>query len=114
MTQPNPTNRRRTWTRWTEAQARTALDTLAQSGLSAQAFAEREGISVQRVSYWKKRLREETAPTQGPHAFVAVTLPQTTCVEIVLGSVMVRIPSHVDPRQIARMVRALAREETPC
>jgi hypothetical protein len=114
MTQPTVPDRRRTWTRWSEAQARAALDELAHSGLSAQAFAEREGISVQRISYWKKRLREQAVPVQSPDAFVAVPIPQRASVEITLGSVVVRVPSHLDPRQIARLVTAIVHEEAWC
>jgi hypothetical protein len=114
MTQPNPTNRRPTRTHWTQAQAQAALEDLAQSGLSAQAFAEREGFSVQRLGYWKKRLREQTMTAQAPNALIAVSLPQTSSVEITFKSIVVRIPSHLDPRHIAQIVAALACEGVSC
>ena len=58
---------RRRWRHWTEEQARAALGELAQSGLSIAKYAEIKGVSVQRLAYWRKRLRA-TSPTR----FVAV------------------------------------------
>ena len=60
------------WRRWTEEQARAALDELAQSGLSIAKFAETKGISTNRIAYWRKRLAESVSVS-----FVAVP-PATT------------------------------------
>jgi len=54
---------------WTEREARDALAELQDRGESVAAFAQRRGMSVQRVYYWRRRLRETAAP-----AFVAMPL----------------------------------------
>jgi transposase-like protein len=54
---------------WTEREAREALAELQDRGESVAAFAQRPGMSVQRVYYWRRRLRETAAP-----AFVAMPL----------------------------------------
>jgi len=38
--------------RWTEEDARAALDAFARSGLSMRAFAKAAGINVQRLARW--------------------------------------------------------------
>ena len=57
---------------WTEREAREALAELQDRGESVAAFAQRRGMSVQRVYYWRRRLRETAAP-----AFVAMPLTRT-------------------------------------
>jgi transposase-like protein len=42
--------------RWTAEDAKAALDALARSGLPASAFAAREGLDVQRLFRWRRRL----------------------------------------------------------
>ena len=50
--------------RWTEADARRELSRQERSGLSMSAYARKHGLSNQRLSWWRKRLRESaSAPT---------------------------------------------------
>jgi transposase-like protein len=42
--------------RWTAADARVVLETLAESGLSVPAFARREGLDPQRLRRWRQQL----------------------------------------------------------
>src|SRR5262249_27963556 len=48
--------------RWTPADARAVFVEQAASGLSLNAFAEREGIDAWRLYRWRRRLDERTAP----------------------------------------------------
>jgi transposase-like protein len=43
--------------RWTAEDARLALVALRESGLSMSAFARRHGLTAQRLSWWRKRLK---------------------------------------------------------
>jgi hypothetical protein len=79
------------WRQWTEGEARVALAELARPGESAAEFARSRGFSIQRIYYWKKRLRATlTVP-----AFVPVRLPPSTItsatIEIVSSGVTVRV-----------------------
>ena len=58
--------------RWTERQARGALDELARSGLSMREFALREGIKLQRLVRWRSRLKGEAGTRPAPVTFVEV------------------------------------------
>jgi hypothetical protein len=99
------------WRQWTEEQGRAALDELARSGTSATAFARSKGISARRLAYWKKRLGDAAPP-----AFVAVALPREPMsprgIEIVVGSLVVRLQDDVDADRIAQIVHALSRRLT--
>lgn len=106
----------RAWTRWTEAEARAALASLAASGESELAFARRNGISRQRLRYWRERLGRAIASP----AFVAVEIPrsggqvptiESQTIEIQVGKVRLRVRENLDVEHVARLVRALARAE---
>lgn len=101
----------RAWTRWTEAEARAALASLAASGESELAFARRNGISRQRLRYWRARLGRAVASP----AFVAVELPhsgsQAPTIEIQVSEVLIRVRENLEVEHVARLVRALARAE---
>jgi hypothetical protein len=101
----------RAWTRWTEAEARAALTSFAASGESELAFAQRNGISRQRLRYWRERLGRAVATP----AFVAVEIPrsgsQTPTIEIQVGEVLVRVRESLDVEHVARLIRALVRAE---
>lgn len=45
-----------TTTRWTEDDARVALDAWKRSGVGAHAFAREHGITAQRLYWWRDRL----------------------------------------------------------
>lgn len=47
----------RTSDSWTESQARDHVAGLASSGLSIEAYAQREGLSRRRLYYWVHRMR---------------------------------------------------------
>lgn len=101
----------RAWTRWTEAEARAALASLAASGESELAFARQNGISRQRLRYWRGRLGRAAATP----AFVAVALPPSAgrapTIEIQVGEVLVRVRENLAVEHVARLVRALVRAE---
>ncbi len=104
---------RRRWKRWTESEARAALEEQRASGESAHQFARRKGVSAQRLFYWKKRLA-----TAGNPAFVAVRLPATAGtrqhIELVVEAVAIRLREDLDVEHVARLVFALARHGRGC
>ncbi|MGO9838672.1 MAG: IS66 family insertion sequence element accessory protein TnpA [Polyangiaceae bacterium] len=105
---------RRRWRHWTEEQARAALVELAQSGVSVAKFAEIKGVSVQRLAYWRKRLRAE-APTR----FVPVDVSTATRsaeprIEIVVDGVVLRVREELDADKVVDLVDALARRPRRC
>ena len=107
----NRTRGGRSWRQWTEQEARAALAELAGSGESPADFARRRGISTQRIVYWKKRLRETTAPV-----FVAVPLPPATRdqIEIALDGITLRVREDLDVEHLADIIGALVRRGRGC
>lgn len=105
----------RAWRRWTEEEARPALDELARNGESAEAFARRRGISPQRLRYWKKRLAE-TAMSQP--AFVALTLPAVPVargeIEVRIDEIVIAVHDRCDVEQVASLVAAIVRRRRAC
>lgn len=99
------------WRQWTEADARAALAELAASGETLAAFSCRTGVSVARLSYWRKRL---TRPDAAPASFVAVELAGVGSkqLEIVAAGVVVRVPEDLDVEQVACLVEAIGRRVT--
>ena len=97
--------------RWTLEQGRTAIESLARSGLSSSTFARREGISRARISYWKTRMGDG-----GGAAFVAVALPVASRgqIEIAHGEVVLRVREDLDVDHVARIVFALAARARGC
>ncbi len=91
--------------RWTEARARDVLRALESSGLSAAAFAEREGLRVQRLFFWKRRLGKQQP---GPARFVEVTARAAQSVEVVLrNGRTLRVPESIDVGALRRLVAAV-------
>lgn len=65
-----------TKSRWSSEYARQVLAHADQSGLSDHAFARQQGISPQRLWWWRKRLTQAATPAQSlAPAFVEVRLP---------------------------------------
>lgn len=97
----------RGWRHWSEAEARTQLAAFRRSGLSAAAFARSNGVSANRLEYWRKRLSRDEADV----TFVPVTLPASPrlAMEITLGDLTVRVPDGVAPERVAQVVVAIAR-----
>lgn len=95
--------------RWTEADARSVLDALERSGLSAQAFASRAGLELQRLQRWRRRLDATEAVGEGEQpTFVEVRRASAAVVEVVLGGGRVlRVAESIDPAVLRRLARAL-------
>ncbi len=92
-----------------ETKWRKIVDAWSSSGLSLRAFATREGVNVNSLWAWKKRLggTRVDAPS-----FVAVSLvpreAPSSSFELVLRDGMVlRIPSPFDEAALQRVVRVL-------
>lgn len=90
--------------RWSVVEARAALSALAASGLSPTAFAAREGLDVQRLRSWRKKVGALTTP-----AFVEVRpAANERTVEIVLPSGLVlRVAESIDAGALRRWIGAL-------
>jgi len=97
--------------RWTTAEGKAVLAALARSGLSAAAFAAREGLDVNRLYRWRHKLGAAAAPTPPP-AFIELPAHPREPVEIVLRSGRIlRVSDAIEPGVLRRLVEAL---ETPC
>ena len=98
----------RTRRRWSSDDARAALAAWAASGLSQAAFARREGLDVQRLRMWKRKLGDVV----GARAFVEVVSPRSqapTPIDVILPSgIIVRVADTVDVVALDRIVEALA------
>ena len=98
--------------RWTVAEARAALSALAASGLSPRAFAAREGLKVERLDRWRRRLGTRGKVARVAPAFVEVRRATVEMVEVVLRSGRVlRVAESIDVSVLQKLVEAL--EETP-
>ena len=107
--------------RWREDEARSALTEWKRSGLSAESFASSRSISPTRLSYWSKRLGEETARSGKKIKFVPLSLKTTREVsdgvgqiEIIRDGVILRVREDLDADHVARLVSALARGGSRC
>jgi transposase-like protein len=100
--------------RWGESEARAALAALDESGETMAAFAGRHGYSVQRLTFWRKRLGRDARI-----GFQQVTLPlvatqfragrEDAMIGITVGDVVVRVREGIDVERLAELVRALGR-----
>ena len=103
--------------RWTEEDARAALDAFARSGLSMRAFAETAGINVQRLVRWRrKESGASPARRRTPKrlAFVEVRQREAERVEVVLRSGRVlRFAEEISEVALRRLVGVLE-EESGC
>lgn len=111
--------RRRRAENWSSEEAAAVVGRWRSSGLSAGAFAEREGISTSRLWYWSKRLSEPSTVS-----FVPVTMrdangdagPQRgqAVIELEVSGVTVRVREGLDDERIARLCAALSGVERSC
>lgn len=106
--------------RWTPQIAQQALDDLAESGLSASAFAKREGLCAARLLQWRRRL---TGLTPAPVSFEEVPASATAPPPIgtlrsldlsTFGIVMpsgntVRLPEGFTVEMLARLLYILGK-----
>lgn len=101
--------------RWTEEDARAALDAQARSGLTLRAFARREGLDPQRLRRWERQIGDATRSAAPPTATFVEVAPRgaaaaavVVVVEVVLRSgVVLRVSEAVDPVALRRLVSAL-------
>ena len=105
----------RAWRRWTEDEARAALEQLARTGERPETFARRQGISAQRLRYWRKRLANTVATTP---AFVAMTLPEAPSarrrIEVRIDEVVIAVADDTDVELVASLVAAIVRRRRAC
>jgi transposase-like protein len=119
MPKPSPIPSYRTRRRWTEKEARAALAALAASRLTRRAFAAREGIDVQRLYSWRRKLaaspsRETVAPPTGP-VFVELRPAAPERIEVVLRcGVVLRVSESTDGTAVRRLVDALEPSGSSC
>ena len=103
--------------RWTEDNAREALDELARSGLSLRAFAAAAGINVQRLVRWRRKMAP--ASPAGPSkpkgvTFVEVRQREAERIEVVLRSGRIlRCGEEISEATLRRLVGILE-EESEC
>ena len=99
--------------RWSIAEGRAALAAMEASGLSADAFAAREGLQVQRLRRWRERLGSKATAKAGVAAFVelgqqAAATVTSNRIEIVLRSGRtLRAAETIDPVALRRIVDVL-------
>jgi len=94
--------------RWSTSNARAALAALSASGLSASAFATREGLDVQRLHRWRRQLAPAPHEERRGSAFVEVVPHPAERVEIALRSGHVlRVAESIDMAALRRLVEAL-------
>jgi len=93
--------------RWSEDDAEAVLAALDASGVSTAEFASREGLDVQRLYFWRRRLARTLRATAAP-GFVEVRSRSIGHVEIVLrGGRILRAAESIDPGVLRRLVEAL-------
>lgn len=97
--------------RWTESEARTALEALTASGLPLPAFAEREGLEAQRLYAWRRKLACVAAatPAAATPAFVEIRgVVGRERVDVVLPSgIVLRVSESIEPTALRRLADAL-------
>ena len=102
--------------RWTIADAQSALAAWNAAGTSLLAFAMREGLDVQRLYRWRRRLEAEgsTEQVEAAPEFVELRPRDMQPVEVVLrcGRVL-RVSETIDASALLRLVRALE-DDAPC
>jgi transposase-like protein len=106
------------WQRWSEQEGRAALDEFERSGQSAEEFAQKIGVSPQRLTYWKKRFAGKRTA-----AFVAVPLPvasrssavgASSWIEMDVDGIVLRVREDLEVEHLARIIHAVARRVRGC
>ncbi len=108
---------------WTEQHAREVIAELRATGEPAARFAQRKGITRQRLAYWATRI-ESIGPASRMPAFVQVTsvpavtrtaavappaMLATEPIEISVGVAVIRVRVSHDVEHVAQLVDAIAR-----
>jgi len=113
MPRPRSNNSVTPQRRWTPADAQTVLSALKASGLSANAFATRNGFDVNRLYKWRQRMEKSEASPQVP-TFIEVphSASRAQLVEVVLlcGRTL-RVPASFDALTLRHLVDTL---DAPC
>jgi hypothetical protein len=102
--------------RWKEAEARAVLDALARSGLSARAFARREGLKEERLLRWRRRLSGALRPLAAASLppFVEIRPRETARVEVVLRSGRVlRCAEDIEAKKLRDLI-AILEQDSAC
>lgn len=102
----------RTSLRWTEEEARAALAALAASGLTMRAFALREGLDVQRLYAWRRKLETSAkASKRSPPPFVEIRPGRPDRVEVVVrtGRIL-RCAEEISSSALRRFIEVLEGE----
>ena len=99
--------------RWTPEQARAVLEKIERRGIPAKQFAEEQGIGVERLYRWKKRLAQRRAPRSTPPRFTEVTVRPSgpaAAIEIELGAgVHVRVSGETRVEDVVAILSRLPR-----
>lgn len=96
--------------RWSVEEARTVLAEMDRSGLSCAAFALREGLDVQRLYFWRRRLVADADSVESRPTFVELRPAPLTPerLEVVLRSGrVVRVPESFDEATLRRLIEVL-------
>jgi len=109
---------RRDWKlaqRWSEEEARDAIEAWQDSGLELDDFAAKNGLEVIRFQRWMAKLKHsaskpdvgERAPRMLPVRIVGSTTSEAEVMELVLeNGVRVRVRSGFDPKALAELISA--------
>jgi hypothetical protein len=90
------------------------LVTIAAENITTKAYAEREGLSVATLYYWRKRLKKISAPDQAanrklvPVRLATSSTPDMACTLTLGPSVHLELPQLPDPAWLASLVSATA------
>ena len=94
---------------WTERDAKKVVRAWRRSGVSQRAFAEKHGLSRQRLCYWNSRLKieqREPAPQFVPG--VVIESSATVSIRVATSTIEVNAPARVPPEWVADLVSRLS------
>lgn len=94
-----------------------AVERYKRSGLTAGAFAAREGLSASTLSWWSSQLLRGTRAERGSQRAVALEVqlaggqvePSGGVLEVELRDAVLRLPAGTDPKYVAALVAELSR-----
>lgn len=104
---------------WSASEAKRVLAAAARSGLSIEAYGRAQGISPQRLYWWRKRLRDQRAERGPSDSTALVAVPKAMSfvelaaepelhlapIEVVLANGrIVRVPSSFDDGALLRVL----------
>ena len=106
---------RPSWKHWTEAEARAVLVELGESGSSVAGFARERGVSIGRLTYWRKRLAAPPPVPAFVEARAASPKDETrSAIEILAGGIVLRVREETPAERLAEIVTALGRRGRSC